>query len=84
MLVVAPASLVIPALSTNGIDQAIFRVANALEVPVLILALVALALVIYELGSYGVELLSRRQRRFATLCRSANACGRATIRRSER
>jgi biopolymer transport protein ExbB/TolQ len=55
------------ALSTNGIDQAIFHVANALEVPVLILALAALALVIYELGSYVVELASRRRRRFATL-----------------
>ena len=53
------------ALSTNGIDQAIFHVANALEVPVLILALAALALVIFELGSYLVELASRRRRRFA-------------------
>ena len=55
------------ALSTNGIDQAIFHVANALEVPVLILALVALAAVIFELGSYVVELVSRRHRHFATL-----------------
>ena len=55
------------ALSSNGIDQAIFHVANALEVPVLILALAALALVIYELGSYLVEVASRRRRRFATL-----------------
>ncbi len=59
--------LVTYALSTNGIDQAIFHVASALEVPVLILALLALALVIYELGSYLVELRNRRRRRFATL-----------------
>jgi biopolymer transport protein ExbB/TolQ len=53
--------------TTNGIDQAIFHVANALEVPVLILALLALALVIYELGSYVVELSKRRRRSFAAL-----------------
>ncbi len=55
------------ALSTNSIDQAIFHVASALEVPVLILALLALALVIYELGSYLIELRGRSHRRFETL-----------------
>ena len=54
------------ALSTHSIDQAIFHVANALQVPVLILALLALALVIYELGSYLIELRGRRGRRFTT------------------
>jgi len=67
ILVVITALPVIYALSTNGIDQAIFHVANALEVPVLILALAALALVIYELGSYAVEVATRRGRRFSTL-----------------
>ena len=67
ILVLIAAFPVIFALSSNGIDQAIFHVANALEVPVLILALAALALVIFELGSYVVELVSRRHRRFATL-----------------
>jgi len=55
------------ALTTNSIDQAIFRVASALQVPVLILALLALAVVIYELGSYFVEMGKRRRRRFAAL-----------------
>jgi biopolymer transport protein ExbB/TolQ len=59
------------ALSSNGIDQAIFHVASALEVPVLILALLALALVIFELGSYVVELVRRRRRRFDELQRAA-------------
>src|SRR3984885_10089766 len=58
-------------LSSNGIDQAIFHVASALEVPVLILALLALALVIFELGSYAVELTRRRRRRFDALQRAA-------------
>jgi len=55
------------ALSSNGTDQVIFHVASALEVPVLILALLALADVVYELGSFVIELRGRRGRRFATL-----------------
>jgi len=57
----------ISALTTHSIDEAIFHVASALQVPVLILALLALALVIFELGSFAVELRSRRRRRFSTL-----------------
>ena len=59
------------ALSTHDIDEAIFHVASALQVPVLILALLALALVIYELGSFAVELRGRRGRHFATLSAGA-------------
>ena len=59
------------AISTHDIDQAIFRVANVLEVPVLILALLALATVIYELGAYAVERYGRRRRRFAEISSSA-------------
>jgi biopolymer transport protein ExbB/TolQ len=57
----------IAVLSTHDIDQAIFHVASALRVPVLILALLALALVIYELGSYAIELRGRKRRRFSAL-----------------
>jgi len=57
----------IPAVSTHGIDEAIYRVASALEIPVLILALLSLAAVIYELGTFAVELRTRRRRRFASL-----------------
>jgi biopolymer transport protein ExbB/TolQ len=57
--------------STHDIDQAIFHVASALQVPVLILALLALALVVYELGSFCVELRGRRGRRFDTLSAAA-------------
>jgi biopolymer transport protein ExbB/TolQ len=55
------------ALSTHDIDNAIFRVANVLEVPVLIAALLALALVIYELGSFAVEAYGRRGRSFSVI-----------------
>jgi biopolymer transport protein ExbB/TolQ len=55
------------ALSTHDIDEAIFHVASFLQVPVLILALLALALVVFELGSFAVEVYGRRRRRFAAL-----------------
>jgi biopolymer transport protein ExbB/TolQ len=63
--------MMILALSTHDIDQAIFRVASALQVPVLILALLALATVIYELGAYAVELHGRRRRHFAEISTGA-------------
>jgi biopolymer transport protein ExbB/TolQ len=50
--------------STHDIDEAIFHVASVLQVPVLILALLALAVVIFELGSFAVEVKGRRHRRF--------------------
>ncbi len=67
------------ALSTHGIDEAIFRVASVLQIPVLILALLALAAVIYELGSYAVELRRRRKRRFATLSQGAEKAREALL-----
>ena len=65
------------ALSTDSIDQAIFHVASALEVPVLILALLALAVVVYELGSYLVELRGRSRRRFEALRTAAEQARKA-------
>jgi biopolymer transport protein ExbB/TolQ len=59
------------ALSTHDIDEAIFHVASALQVPVLILALIALAVVVFELGSFLIEVRSRRQRRRFDALRSA-------------
>jgi biopolymer transport protein ExbB/TolQ len=64
---------------TDSIDQAIFHVASALEVPVLIAALAALALVIYELGSYLVEVRHRGRRKFATLSQAADRARAALI-----
>jgi biopolymer transport protein ExbB/TolQ len=45
-----------------SVEDVVFDVANALRVPVLILALVALAVVLVELGSLAVELVRRRRR----------------------
>ncbi len=59
------------ALSSHSVDEAIFHVSSALQVPVLILALLALALVIFELGSFAIEVRGRRGRRFAALTEGA-------------
>ena len=69
-------------ISTHGIHTAIFRVADALEVPVLIAALVALAIVVFELGMFAVEVWSRR-RRPVDLDQAA-ASGRAAIQAEDR
>jgi biopolymer transport protein ExbB/TolQ len=57
---------------TDRIEQVIFDVAEALLVPVLILALLALAVVVYELGAFVLELHSRRRRDYRLLERSVN------------
>jgi biopolymer transport protein ExbB/TolQ len=57
---------------THSIDEAIFSIASALEVPVLILALLALAVVIVELGAFLFELHARRRRHFPKLSVSAD------------
>jgi biopolymer transport protein ExbB/TolQ len=71
------------ALTSHDIDEVIFHVANALLVPVLILALLALALVIFELGRFAIELRGRRRRRFDTLARSTESA-RAALARNDR
>ena len=66
-------------LSTHDIDQAIFHVADALRVPVLLLALLALAAVVFELGAYIIELRHRRARRFPALSAAAQAARAALL-----
>lgn len=60
------------ALTSHDVDNAIFHVASVLQVPVLILALAALAMVIYELGGYLVERRRRRRRSFGKLDAAAS------------
>jgi len=55
----------------DNIDEAIFRVSEALRVPVLVLALICLALVVVELGAFAVETWKRRRRRSDRLVESA-------------
>jgi biopolymer transport protein ExbB/TolQ len=49
-------------MSAHGIEQAIFNVADALLVPVLLAALASLALAIFELGRLSIEMWNRRGR----------------------
>ncbi|MDO8211688.1 MotA/TolQ/ExbB proton channel family protein [Conexibacter sp. CPCC 206217] len=60
-----------------SIEDVIFDVSSALRVPVLILALVALALVLVELGTLAVELLRRRRHTPAALERATGAAAEA-------
>ena len=67
------------ALTTHDINEVIFHVASVLQIPVLILALLALASVIFELGSYLVEVTGRRKRRFETLSEGADRARSALV-----
>ena len=62
---------------SNDIEQVIFDVADALRVPVLVLALGALAFVLYEVGAFGFELLERRRRDFDRLQRAVGTASEA-------
>jgi biopolymer transport protein ExbB/TolQ len=68
---------------THAIKQAIFDVSRSLEIPVLILALLALAAVIVELGAFAMELRARHRRHFPTLIVAAKAA-RAAIDKGDR
>lgn len=69
-------------IAVSGIEHVVFRVAEALRVPVLILALLALAVVLVEAGSFAVELLRRRRRDFPRLETAATAA-RGALERGE-
>jgi biopolymer transport protein ExbB/TolQ len=60
-------------LPTAAIEDVVFDVVDALRVPVLIAALLALALVLVELGALGMELRRRRKQDVAALERAAVA-----------
>jgi biopolymer transport protein ExbB/TolQ len=55
----------------DDVYQVIFKVAEVLELPVVILALAALLWVLYEVGAFLVEARHRHQRRLAVLTTAA-------------
>jgi biopolymer transport protein ExbB/TolQ len=57
--------------SSHGVEQVIFDIASALLVPVLILAIAALVVTIYESGAMITEVVQRRSRDFNRLERAA-------------
>jgi biopolymer transport protein ExbB/TolQ len=58
-------------MSGHGIEQVIFRVAEALRIPVLILALLALAAVLVDAGFVTAEVFRRRHRSLQKLDKAA-------------
>jgi biopolymer transport protein ExbB/TolQ len=55
----------------DDVYQVIFKVAEALELPVIILSLVALAAVVFETGAFLLETRHRLRRRLPVLTRAA-------------
>jgi biopolymer transport protein ExbB/TolQ len=66
----------------NDIENVIFEIAEALRVPVLVLALLALAVSLIELGAFVVELLRRRRRDYGRL-ETASLDARAALERGD-
>lgn len=64
---------------TASIEDVVFDAVDALRVPVLLAALLALAVVLIELGALGVELRRRRRRRPATLEQVATTARQALL-----
>lgn len=63
---------------SDQIYDIIFRVAEVLELPVVILTLLALAAVLVEIGAFVAELVKRRGRKFPSLA-SAGASARRAV-----
>jgi biopolymer transport protein ExbB/TolQ len=63
----------------GSIEDVVFHIANVLRVPVLVAALLALALVLVELGALGVELKRRGRRDGAAVKRAAKAARAALV-----
>jgi biopolymer transport protein ExbB/TolQ len=62
------------------LEEVIFDVSEALRVPVLVLVVLALAVVLVELGAFVVELVRRRRRDTARLERAASGAKEALAR----
>lgn len=62
---------------SDKIYDFIFRVAEVLELPVVILTLLALAVVLVEIGALVTELIRRRNRTFAALAKAGAGARRA-------
>jgi biopolymer transport protein ExbB/TolQ len=65
--------MLVLAFSSHDIDNAIFKIAAVLQVPVLVLALIALATIIFELGTFAVEVRNRWRLRPGLETVTANA-----------
>lgn len=66
-----------PAPVIASVEDVVFHASTALRIPVLVLALAALALVLYELGALAVELRRRRGREPHAVEAAATAAGQA-------
>ena len=65
-------------IGAGGIEEVLFQIADALRVPVLIAALLALLLTLFDLGAFFVELV-RRNSRDARELEAASAAARSAL-----
>ncbi len=66
-------------MAAGGIEELIFQIADVLRVPVLIGALAALAITLFDLGAFFVELGRRNRRDAPTLLKQASADARQAL-----
>ncbi len=66
-------------IAAGGIEELIFQIADVLRVPVLIAALAALAVTLFDLGAFFVELARRNRRDAPALLKQASAEARAAL-----
>ena len=66
-------------MAAGGIEELIFQIADVLRVPVLIGALAALAITLFDLGAFLVELGRRNRRDAPTLLKQASADARQAL-----
>lgn len=66
-------------IAAGGIEELIFQIADVLRVPVLVAALAALAVTLFDLGAFFVELARRNRRDAPVLLKRASAEARAAL-----
>jgi biopolymer transport protein ExbB/TolQ len=66
-------------IAAGGIEELIFQIADVLRVPVLIAALAALAVTLFDLGAFFVELARRNRRDAPMLLKQASAQARTAL-----
>jgi biopolymer transport protein ExbB/TolQ len=66
-------------IGAGGIEEVLFQIADALRVPVLVAALLALLVTLFDLGTFFVELSRRRRRDAPRLLQQASAAAREAL-----
>jgi biopolymer transport protein ExbB/TolQ len=66
-------------IAAGGIEELLFHIADALRVPVLVAALLALVITLFDLGAFFFELARRNRRDAPALLQAASAAARQAL-----